>query len=535
MADLDPGDIDAVLAARGVQPPAAGDNGVGDIDAELQSRGVDPNTPPPQPTQTMSMARDAGRSLGTGLVRGGMAIPNTIGGLVDSAMNGLAYGGALGLEKLGLVKPGFANAVATPLPGDPDDGTITGGILRAAGGAHQPQTTLGQYAETTGEMIPSAVAFGARTLAQVPGAVVKYGVLPAVTSETGGQLAKGTPYETPARIGGALIGAAPGVAMDVRASNAAARATIPTTDALRAQANAAYRAADDAGVVLSRDSFGNAVNDIAQAATDAGIDRTIHPRATAALGRLTEAQGTEPTLQNVDTLRRVLRAAAASNEPDERRIANIMIGRLDDYLDGLTPADVVAGDAGAATTALGQARDLWSRFRKGEIIEDMIDRAGVRAPNFSGSGTENALRTEFRQLALNPRRMRMFMPDEQDAIRRVAMGGPIDNALRMIGKFAPTGAVSSALASGLGYMIGGPAGAAAVPAIGFAARQGATMLTRANAERAAALARAGGTMPAGLPLPATPMGLLFARSLLMGQQPPGLLAPQPQPGLLTAQ
>ena len=49
-----------------------------------------------------------------------------------------------------------------------------------------------------------------------------------------------------------------------------------------------------------------------------------------------------------------------------------------------------------------------------------------RAAQFSGSGFENALRTEFRNLAQNPKRLRGFSAEEQAAIRRVARGGPAD-------------------------------------------------------------------------------------------------------------
>src|SRR5690606_40869921 len=63
----------------------------------------------------------------------------------------------------------------------------------------------------------------------------------------------------------------------------------------------------------------------------------------------------------------------------------------------------------------------------------------VRASQFSGSGLENALRTEFRQLAMNPKRLRRFTQEEQRAIKEVAFGNPTSNTLRQIGKLAPTG------------------------------------------------------------------------------------------------
>lgn len=334
--------------------------------------------------------------------------------------------------------------------------------------------------------------------------------------------------------GAAVGGLTGGLAGGVLTGGLARRPAIPTTQALKDQASTAYKAAEQAGLVVKDTSFAQAVDDIAGAARKAGIDRDIHPKATAVLNRLMQEKGKAPTLEEMEILRRVSKSAAASVEPDERRIAQIIIDKMDDYVGGLTQADVVAGDARLATQALTDARGLWSRMRKGELIEDLVERAGTRASQFSGSGFENALRTEFRAVAMNPKKMRGFTDAEKAAIRKVAMGGPVENLLRMVGKFAPTGIVSSALSGGVGMVAGGPIGAVALPTVGMAARQGASSLTARNATRAAELMRAGGARPARNAI--SPAQLEALRSLLLveAQQAPGLLGqPQQQPmGLL---
>lgn len=293
---------------------------------------------------------------------------------------------------------------------------------------------------------------------------------------------------------GALLGGGAGGAMGGLAGRLA-RPAAPAASNLKDQANAAYQAADQSGVVIAGKSLDDAVDDIVVAAQGAGIDRTIHPKATAALSRLVEAKGVDRSLKDMDILRRVVKSAAASNEADERRIAGLMIDRLDDYIGNLKPSDVTAGDAPAAVRALSDARDLWSRMRKGEIMEGLIERAKTRSSQFSGSGYENALRTEFRSLAMNPKRMRGFTPDERSAIKKVAEGGPIENALRFIGKFAPRGIVSTTLAGGGGYALGGPLGSAALMGAGEVGRRGATAMTANNARLASELVRSGGNLP----------------------------------------
>lgn len=300
-----------------------------------------------------------------------------------------------------------------------------------------------------------------------------------------------------------ITGAAAGGAIDkailtglgyTTGRTAASQAT-PTAQRLKELSRQAYDQAENAGVVINPKSFANSVGTIVGNAAKEGIDPTLHPQATAALKRLTDVvESGEPiALQQLETLRKIAKGAAGSLSRDERRIARIIVDSLDDYALNLGQADIIAGDASANVgQLLSNARNLWSRASKSEVVEELIDRAQNRASQFSGSGYENAIRTEFRNLIQNPKRLRMFTPAEQNALRTVARGGPVGNVLRYFGKLAPTGVVSGALGSGMGAAVGGVPGAIAVPLVGGAARQGATALTARNARLAAELMRRGG-------------------------------------------
>lgn len=266
--------------------------------------------------------------------------------------------------------------------------------------------------------------------------------------------------------------------------------TVPTRETLSAQSNAAYKAADDAGVVFKSQGFKDFVLDVSSEAKNAGIDKTIHPNASAALTRLVDEVGKNPTLGELEILRRVLKGAAGSKEPDERRIAQIMIKKLDDYVTGAGKNEILAGSK-EGVDSLGQARALWTKVSKSDVIDDLLERSELKSSFFTGSGKENALRSEFRTLALNKDKMRMFNKDEQEAIKAVSQGSPISNVLRLFGKLAPTGIVSAGGGSGLGYLMGDAIGAVAVPAVGVAARYGATKMTESAAQRASDLMRSG--------------------------------------------
>jgi hypothetical protein len=248
---------------------------------------------------------------------------------------------------------------------------------------------------------------------------------------------------------------------------------IPTRAELADAARAAYKRADEAGVVVSENSL-------------KGLKTRVV--SSAALKKILQSKG-ELTLTEVETLRKVAKDAQGSIKPADKRLASMIVDELDDYIDNLSGADVVAGDA-TKVKALKEARGLYSRAKKSEVIEDLMQRAQDSASQFSGSGLENSIRTQFRALAKNKKQMRMFTAEEQAAIRRVAQGGPVENAMRFIGKFAPTGVVSGVLTGGAGAMIGGPLGAA-LPLAGLGGRAAATRMTMRNVRRADELMRRG--------------------------------------------
>lgn len=262
--------------------------------------------------------------------------------------------------------------------------------------------------------------------------------------------------------------------------------TTPSTEVLKEQSQELYDLAGKAGVTIAPHAFGRFTRTLAGELRGEGIDASLHPRAVAALSRLVESEGKSLTLQETDTLRKVISAAAGSADPDERRIASIMRNRLDDWLTKLGDGDVLAGDRREAVLAIRGARDLWGQAKRGEEIEKIMERARQ-----SASGYEAGLRNEFRALAKSETRMRGFSDAEKAAIKAVASGTPIERAARLVGKLAPNGVVSLALSGGMGTYLGGMEGGAAALATGIVAKGAANRMTRQAAERAAALARSG--------------------------------------------
>ena len=104
---------------------------------------------------------------------------------------------------------------------------------------------------------------------------------------------------------------------------------------------------------------------------------------------------------------------------------------------------------------IATANDLYHRAAKAETIETMLDVSGIRSQQFSQSGLENAIRTEFRQLAIKIAKGQEvgWTPTEIEEINMIAKGGPLENSLRFIGRLAPKGIVSLAASGALPYQM----------------------------------------------------------------------------------
>ena len=443
------------------------------------------------PDATPSVWADIVHSIPGGVakgVSGVVGLPGDVSSVLDKGMDALTG----------------ANVANAPHPGRFTSEDVNSAISKPFGGYYQPQTIPGQYAETISSFAPNAIVPGtwAQKMARV--------LVPGAASETAGQATSGTPFEPLARAGGALLG---GVA-EGAGENAITRAQnpAPTLDELQAQKDATYKAADQAGVVISPQSFQNFAADLGSNLTrDNVVQADIHPHTLSALGVIQDeaASGVPISLSRADAIRQAVngaieKAAGANGSKTDLGLAMKVKGGLDNYLDSIGPSDVMSGDPQTAVPILKQARNIAQRQFKGEQIQKMMDLAANSAStNYSASGYEQALRAQFKnlnaQFIKNPSLANTYSDAEREAIQRVAQGGPIGNALRYLGKFSAHGPISGAAGMGMGAMLGhsvgggegGMVGAIAVPMVGELGRMGATALTQRNAAMAAELMRRG--------------------------------------------
>ena len=180
--------------------------------------------------------------------------------------------------------------------------------------------------------------------------------------------------------------------------------------------------------------------------------------------------------------------------PTEKAIGGRIVYEIDDFLDKAGPEKLTApegvdiSDVGSKYRA---ARNLWGRARKSELISEAIENAKSRA-----SGFENGIRIELGKLAKNKKTRKFLTKDEIAAIKDIEKGNFQQNFSKFLGRFAfNEGRANNVLTAlggvGGGAVVGGPAGAVAVPVVGQVARGVASRLTKGRAEFLDAVTRAG--------------------------------------------
>ena len=147
------------------------------------------------PFAKMGYAEDAVKSLGSGVAKGAAALVGAPSDISEFGAQGIDWLTRKVGEQLGI-------DIQARNPQEPKFGSkdVEAAITRVVGELHKPQTRVGEYAQTIGEFAPGVFGPG--------GAVAKLAqvIIPALASETAGQVTKGTVAEPFARFGGAIAG-----------------------------------------------------------------------------------------------------------------------------------------------------------------------------------------------------------------------------------------------------------------------------------------------------------------------------------------
>lgn len=405
-------------------------------------------------------------------------------------------------------QPGFFSRLATNYQKEVGEGLA--GMKEGAAQVMAEDATLGERALGAGKTALGALQYAAspieaasrtivadpvENLAKVAGASAETAKLIGDTTNLGAQVFSAAPAAKAIKAGAEATKEAVSTARQVW--QAAKKQPAMTGEQLRAASQDAYRAAANSGVVINPQSFHSFMDDLPNniEGFHPTITPQVAPKATSIMQamRAQSESGAPLTLSELDTMRQAIGKAAAKNaDANEGRIMGEIRDGLDEYIDNLQQSDLSPftsqRDSNRAIGELKAAREMWRRSKKIEDIEDILAPADAL-------GDPNYVQNKFRSILKNKRQFRRYTDEEKKLIRKIAKTGKIE----MLGRaLSPSGSDLTSTArlmggSGVGFLVGGPAGAAIVPPAALAVRVGGNALRRNRIEALKETIARGGT------------------------------------------
>ncbi len=420
----------------------------------------------------------------------GISLPNILAQFGVGSQGGIAQMAGLPVDAVtGAINgvgelTGMWNPIQNPVGGSESIGALFAPLNE---NVPAPQNMLERGARRVGQEVGASAALGPLAMAAP---AVRAAPLPYVATEAASAIGGGTgaaianeiaPGSATAEIIGQLAGGLPagyaaGRQFDTDPIDKLRSADV-SGDELTLQAGRLYDDAAANGVTAPQAATQGLAGDVRAIASKEGLISPTgriaesYPKIKDAINMVDDFAKGEMTPDQMQAVRRTFQNAARSADPAESRVGTIMLGKFDDFVEPLAPQ-------------FKEANKLYRRAMLGKTMDETADLADARASQFSGSGLENAMRTEYRALdrKIIKGQMKGLSPDQEAAIRQVTRGGPVENTLRGLGKAAPTGVVSAGMGAGVPFLIGNAIGGPVLGAIAGAGTLGGSAIARKLAE-----------------------------------------------------
>lgn len=444
----------------------------------------------PEPPMSPSIMEDSIRSAGAGLRQGVEGMVGTIGDAAN--MQGDAAGWIarkLGLGGYGQEIARKAGSVLHPGGIMPSTDQVRGVGDAAIGKSYEPQTMAGEYSRTVGQFAPAMIGPGSI------GRKVASTLVPAIASETAGQLTKGSEAEPYARFAGGLAGGLATMGRNPSAVKQAAKGA-PTQMELKAQTDALYGQMRNAGIKYDANAYGNAVVSMARDLKKAGFRESVAKDAYAVVRELADdvKNGRSPDFDDINGLIQAVggkaRDAARMGDNTSATAFGIIRDKLDDFEASATMISNTPMPKAQFDTLRKAARSTAFRNIKARALDEVVAKADTYA-----AGMEAGIRNGIGNLLRSKRGMQMFKGEERKALLEVAQGR---KALRTLSRFgfdvtkwggnATFLPAMAALGTGVGL---GPVAGAGLAAAGTLAKAASPAMTKRAFDQATAAIRSG--------------------------------------------
>jgi hypothetical protein len=333
-------------------------------------------------------------------------------------------------------------------------------ILETAIGTklYEPTTPAGQSAANVTSMLSGGMAAKLPTRTAAGAAVV---------SEGARKMAEGTDWEIPAQAAGAIAG---GLGANRLGDALRKKPAIPMAAEKAAASSAAYKAAETNGGNLTPQFTNQYLDKIKTYTpqTSAGKIVAGDNEVTKIAQKMENLRDSPLTLAEVQELDEHLGDVidglfSSGNKKQAGRVIDMQTD-LREMIENAPASSVGGGKAGF--DSLKEARSLWSQQARLRDLEKIITRAEMMDVPATG------IKTGFRTLYNNEKRMRGYTPEQKALIKRASQTGIVTEALRLMG-------------SRLNPIIVGASGAlpAAAATAGFSAlaRKGAEAIQKGKA------------------------------------------------------
>lgn len=432
---------------------------------------------PPPPVNTDGPVMGPLKQFAVGAGKGLLGLAELPGTLRDLTQRGTIWAaGKMGAtpeqqEAMGKANEGLKHLpfplsmAAGPMAGAPGPGDLRREIEKTTGPFREPQNMGEQVADTAGELAPAMIGPGGPLpkIASWAGATAGAEGGKVIAEKTGVDPAYG---EVVGTLAGGLTSLTAAEKLIAQSGKKLAQKSVPSASQIKETSQAAYKAADDVGLTLKPEGYGKILDDIYHEVGD-DFFAANHPKLANAFAEAEKWRDSPITLGKLDALRKKIKSAYSSGDPEQNMVMQKALDKLDDAVENLTPDMVSSGDPAAASLLLKSARSNWSKFRKAELFDNITQNAkNALGANYTEAGFQTAVRQQLRAIAKDDfKRFKYLRPAERTAILETINGGKFENFARGLGKYSvlsSTGGLKAGGAALLANFIGGPTAAAVV-------------------------------------------------------------------------
>jgi len=207
------------------------------------------------------------------------------------------------------------------------------------------------------------------------------------------------------------------------------REPVPSKETLQADYNARIQQLDKSNFQLVAKKAATEMDSRLQDLEKSGYDAELYPQVAVVIRRLTD--DTPRTATRLQALRKMIQDLQATDNRAQRNIAAKMLSEYDDYLLNV-PKDHIAAGRPEVLQAWKDSRPIFASIRKSEVFEKMLDDV-----QFTPGAKEKVLLSSLQKLAKDESEMRTFTKSEQEAIRKAAKSGSVNQALELMAKLTP--------------------------------------------------------------------------------------------------